>query len=61
MLRPLLLLCLIISTLGYGSVWAFDGHFDEWTQHETMSGTTDHGEEGEDIRPVTTAAMQQRI
>ena len=48
MLRHLLTFCLVISTLGYGSVWAFDGHFDEWTQHEEMAGATDHGEEDED-------------
>ena len=33
MLKRFLLLWLIISTLGYGSVWAFDGHIDETNQH----------------------------
>ena len=48
MLRYLLALCLITCTVGYSSVWAFDGHFEEWTPHEEMSGATDHGEDGED-------------
>ena len=48
MLRYLLTLFLIICTVGYGSVWAFDGHFDEWTQHEGMAAAADHGDEGEE-------------
>jgi len=48
MLKHLLMMCLIICTLGYGSVWAFDGHYDGLTQHEDTSSATGQGDDGED-------------
>jgi hypothetical protein len=48
MFRHLLTLWLITCTIGYGSVWAFDGHLEELTQHEELSSATDHGEDGDD-------------
>lgn len=48
MLRRLLMLWLITCTIGYGSVWAFDGHYDELSPHEEIPGSTGHGDDGED-------------
>jgi len=38
MLKRLLMIWLIISTLGYGSVWAFDGHLDAVKDHQSVTG-----------------------
>jgi hypothetical protein len=32
---------LITSILGYGSVWAFDGHADEFNEHQGVVGNVD--------------------
>lgn len=29
MLRKFIIICLVISTFGYGMAWAFDGHWDD--------------------------------
>jgi len=49
MLKRFLMLWLIISTLGYGSVWAFDGHIDEINQHQDVVSDVDHsrGDDGD--------------
>ena len=48
MLKRILMIWLIISTLGYGSVWAFDSHIDEVTEHQEIVddiGRTSHDDE----------------
>jgi hypothetical protein len=42
MLKRFLMIWLIISTLGYGSVWAFDGHIDTVAEHQDVVGDVDH-------------------
>lgn len=38
MVKRILLMWLITCTLGYGSVWAFDGHADETAEHHMVVG-----------------------
>jgi hypothetical protein len=49
MLKRLLVIWLIVSTLGYGSVWAFDGHLDAVEDHQSVIGDMNNApdEEGE--------------
>jgi hypothetical protein len=43
MLKKLLLICLLISTFGYGMAWAFDGHWDApQTQADGDNPAPDH-------------------
>jgi hypothetical protein len=48
MYKILLMVCLVTCTLGYGSVWAFDGHFDESMLHENSSNAMGQGDDDED-------------
>jgi hypothetical protein len=36
---------LIISTLGYGSAWAFDSHLNELEEHQNITGDVNHAPE----------------
>ena len=49
MLKRFLMIWLITSTLGYGSVWAFDGHLDAVDEHQGVTGDLNNApdEEGE--------------
>jgi len=47
MLKRLLMFWLIISTLGYGSVWAFDGHAYELNEHQRVAGDVGHSPDGD--------------
>ena len=47
MFKRLLMIWLIISTLGYGSVWAFDGHVDELNEHQDIVGDVGHSPDGD--------------
>lgn len=42
MFKRLLMLWLIICTVGYGSVSAFDGHIDELAEHQGVVGDVEH-------------------
>jgi len=42
MTKRLLMIWLIISTLGYGSVWAFDDHLNEAAEHQGVIGDVDY-------------------
>jgi len=42
MFKRLLMIWLITSILGYGSVWAFDGHVDEVNEHQDNVGSVGH-------------------
>jgi hypothetical protein len=49
MLKRFLMIWLITSTLGYGSVWAFDGHLDAADDHQSITGEMNNAPgEGED-------------
>jgi len=48
MLRRLLTLWLLLSTIGYGSLWALDGHFSDPLQADGSCLDAAHGEPGED-------------
>lgn len=43
---------LIISTLGYGSAWAFDGCIDEAAEHQIVVDAVDHSPDGDNDHPV---------
>jgi hypothetical protein len=47
MVKPLFLFWLIVSTLGYGSVWAFDDHVDELDEHQNVAGDLGHSPDGD--------------
>jgi hypothetical protein len=47
MLKRLLMIWLIISTLGYGVVWAFDGHVDELNEHRNVVDDVGHPPDGD--------------
>lgn len=49
MAKSFLLIWLIISTLGYGSVWAFGGHVDVVDEHQGVVGDVDNapGDDGD--------------
>ena len=42
MLRYFVVIWLMVCTLGYGSVGAFDGHFYEAAHHNGVTGDLDH-------------------
>ena len=42
---------LVICILGYGSVYAFDGHIDEQVEHQAVAGDRDHEPEGDEGHP----------
>jgi hypothetical protein len=42
MFRRLLMMWLIISTVGYGSVWAIAGHLDEAAEHQAVAADAGH-------------------
>jgi len=42
MFKRLLIIWLTTSILGYGSVWAFDGHGDEVNEHQCIVGDVGH-------------------
>lgn len=42
MIKRLLMMCLIICTAGYGSVWAFEGHIDEAAEHQAIADHSSH-------------------
>jgi hypothetical protein len=42
MLKRFFMLWLVTSTLGYGSVWAFDGHLDAAEDHQRVTGEVNH-------------------
>ena len=48
MLKRLLMIWLVTCTLGYGAVWAFDGHIDEVAEHQAVAGDTRHAPGGGD-------------
>lgn len=52
MFKRLLMIWLIISTLGYGSVWAFDGHVDELNEHQGVAGDVGHSPDGDEDSPA---------
>jgi len=47
MFKRLLMIWLIISTLGYASVWAFDRHVDELNEHHDDVGDVGHSPDGD--------------
>lgn len=51
MFKRLLMLLLITSILGYGSVWAFDGHIDEAKEHQGAVGDVDHSPGDDEDHP----------
>jgi hypothetical protein len=48
MYRCLLTSWLVICSIGYGSAWAYDGHFDPFSQHGGMPGAMSLAEDGGD-------------
>jgi len=45
MLKKFIIICLVISTFGYGMVWAFDGHWDaQQAQDDVSFGHQAHGD-----------------
>jgi len=42
MFRRFLMIWLILCTLGYGSVWAWDGHVDEADEHHKTGDAASH-------------------
>ncbi|MEA2095037.1 MAG: hypothetical protein U9P11_10825 [Pseudomonadota bacterium] len=42
---------LIICTLGYGSVWAFDGHLHEGEEHQRVTGDVSHAADEDGDHP----------
>ena len=50
-LKRLLIICLVISTLGYGSVGAFDGHADEVNEHQGVVGYAGHSPDNDEDHP----------
>ena len=51
MFKRLLMIWLITSILGYGSVWAFDGHADEVNEHQGVVGDVGHSPDGDGDHP----------
>jgi len=50
--KRLFMLWLIVSTLGYGSVWAFDGHVDEADEHQDVAGYMGHSPDDDGDHPA---------
>ena len=50
-LKRLLIICLVISTIGYGSVGAFDGHADEVNEHQGVVGYAGHSPDNDEDHP----------
>lgn len=48
MFKRFLMAWLILCTLGYGSVWALDGHVDEAAEHHKVFDDAGAAPEGED-------------
>lgn len=51
MIKRFLLLLLIVCTLGYGSAWAFDNHFDSAEEHQIVNGDTDNLQDADGDSP----------
>lgn len=50
--KCLFMLWLIVSTLGYGAVWAFDGHIDVANGHQGVLGDVGHSPDDEGDHPA---------
>ena len=52
MLKSILMIWLITCTVGYGSVWAFDGHIDGAAEHQELIGDMDHAPNDDGDNPA---------
>jgi hypothetical protein len=52
MFKRLLMIWLMLCTLGYGSVWAWDGHVNEAAEHHMVVSDADHASDADKEHPT---------
>jgi hypothetical protein len=54
MLNQFLMISLVISIVGYGSVWTFDTHLEQVDGHRPIVSDTGYASDGDDNHPAVT-------